>query len=236
MTQNATVQCAHGTPGQSTPLVQPAKWLVNDGAVLLENDTGDFPLCVFNPPCKKYILKSMGLNATTVDGRRVILVTDFQQSVTALPMTITETHQVYDDTSPAGLTDGGPPPPADPEMTDLIAPVVVAAPPALAYNIATMSPAPLPVTFSLTSAHPMQWVLTFLNGVGSTSEDATNGLPTGLVPAPPGGAWTTPQLVVAVMLMSSFFASAGQGLHHLYMTGVSKRGLSGFAEVKINVT
>ncbi len=236
MTENAVVQCAHGTPGKSRPLVQPPKWLVNGGAVLLENDMGDFPTCTFNPPCLSYVLKSMALNATTVDGRRVILVTDFQQSVTSLPMTITETHQVYDDSSPAPLTDGSPPPPADPAMTDLVAPVVAAVPPVLAYSIATMSPAPLAVTFSLTTSHPLRWLLQFINGVGGISQDATNGLPSGLVPAPPGGAWTTPQLVVAVMLTSSFIASAGPGLHYLYMTGESKRGLSAFADVKLTVS
>jgi hypothetical protein len=104
LTTNALILCPHMGPGTSIP--SDPKWSVNGGFVLLENDVGTLA-CPYLPcPCVGYVLQSMGLNATEVDGRKVILVTDFNQTLTGLPLTITEFHQTYDDSVPAALPPG----------------------------------------------------------------------------------------------------------------------------------
>jgi hypothetical protein len=233
LTTNALITCPHGGKGTSIPTMP--LWTVNGGPVLLENDTGTlacpFVLC----PCVGYKLSSMGLNATTVNGRKVVLATDFNQTFTGLPLIITEFHQVMDNTTPAPLPSGPPSPPA-PELEDMVKPVVVAAPPVLAFNTMTMMPPALPVVFTLTSAFPLKWILTLLNGVAKINIDITNGLPPGVVVAPAGGQWGSPVLVVTMTLNAAFMAALGPGAHHFYMTGVSKRGLPGFASAVLTVT
>ncbi|MCB9076085.1 MAG: hypothetical protein H6631_00675 [Anaerolineaceae bacterium] len=234
LTTNAQIFCPHGGKGVSIPTVP--KWTVNGGIVLLEGDTGTltcpFVLC----PCVGYTLKSMGLNATTIDGRKVILATDFNQTFTGLPLLITETHQAFDDTTPAPLPENRPAPPPSPDMADMTKPVVLGIPPALAFNTMTMMPAVITATFTLTTAFPLKWVLTMLNGVAKINVDLTNGLPPGALVVPPGGNWSSPSLVVTVTLNAAFMAALGPGMHHFWMTGVSRRGLSGFAEVILTVT
>ncbi|MCB0208256.1 MAG: hypothetical protein KDJ52_02935 [Anaerolineae bacterium] len=234
LTTNAIILCPHGGKGTSIPTSP--KWTVNGGIVLLEGDTGTltcpFVLC----PCVGYTLKSMGLNATMVDGRKVVLATDFNQTFTGLPLIITETHQVMDDTTPAPLPENRPAPPPPPQMADMNKPVVIAVPPALAFNTMTMMPATIAATFTLTTAFPKNWVLTLLNGVAKLNVDLTNGLPPGAVVAPPGGNWSSPSLVVTLTLTAPFMAALGPGMHHFFMTGVSQRGLCGFAEVILTVT
>src|ERR1700761_2036862 len=99
LTTNAVVMCPHVGPGTTTPLTP--IWTVNSGFVTAEGDTGvlacPFILC----PCVGYTLKSMNLNATQIEGRQVILVTDFQQSFTGLPLTIQDFHTTSDDSTPA---------------------------------------------------------------------------------------------------------------------------------------
>lgn len=244
LTTNALVLCPHGGKGTSIPTAP--LWTVNNGPVLVEGDAGTlacpFVLC----PCVGYTLKSMGLNATTVNGRKVILATDFNQTITGLPLIITEFHQTFDNTTPAPLPDipagaetggGGPvikdATPLSPAMADTTKPVVIAAPPALAFNSVTMMPPALVVTFTLTMTYPLKWILTMINGVTKMSLNVTNGLPPGLIVAPPGG---LPSPVVVMTLTAPFMAALGPGMHYFYMTGVSQRGLTNFAQAVLTVT
>jgi hypothetical protein len=233
LTTNALIQCPHGFPGTST--ASSDKWSINGGTVLVENDTGTFS-CLTNYPCVGYRLTSMGLNATTVDGRKVILVTDINLTTTGLPIRKTEFHSTYDDSTPAPIAAGQPTPPIAPEMADLADPTVTPPFMAGAFSITTMTPATLPVVFTLSAQHPMKWMLTFVNEVQQQDSDVTNGQPPGLIVAPPGGSWTTSSLVVTVTMTAAFMAALSPGLHHLYMTGVSKRGLFGLAEFLLTVT
>jgi hypothetical protein len=176
LTTNALVQCPHGFPGTSIPTSM--NWSIDGGTVLLENDSGTFS-CLSNYPCVGYRLTSMGLNATTVDGRRVILVTDIHYTQTGLPIRKTEFHSTYDDSTPAGIPAGQPAPPLTPEMADLVDPVV--APPFMAggFSITTMTPATLPVTFTLNTENPMQWKLNLNNEPQQTSDELNNRVPPG---------------------------------------------------------
>jgi hypothetical protein len=233
LTTNALVQCPHGFPGTST--ASSDKWSINGGTVLLENDTGTFS-CLTNYPCVGYRLTSMGLNATTVDGRKVILVTDINFTQTGLPIRKTEFHSTYDDSTPSGVPAGQPTPPLTPEMADQVEPTV--APPLMAggFSIATMMPATLPVVFTLSAQNPMQWALRLINETLQQSFDVTNGQPPGLTVTPSGGSWTTPSLVVTATMTATFMAALTPGKHHLYMTGISKRGLFGLGEFLLTVT
>jgi phage baseplate assembly protein gpV len=224
--------CPHGGKGTTTPLHP--RWQVNGGFVAVENDPGTL-LCPFIPvPCVGYQLKSMGLNATEIEGQRVILVTDFNQTFTGLPLVMADFHQTFDNSTPAPLPAGQPAPPPSPEMADFIGPVVTQAVVGVPFVIAT-SKTPVVVTFTLMSNHPLQWILTLINEPLKQHVDMTNGLP-GAVVSPAGGNWDTPSLTITVTMTPVFVAALTAGQHHLYLTGVSKRGMSGFAEAKIKVT
>src|SRR5215204_4671542 len=134
LTTNAIITCPHGGLGTTTPT--DPKWTVNGGFVVLENDPGVLA-CPFIYPCVGYQLKSMGLNATQIDGRKVILATDFNQSITGLPLLMVETHQTFDDSTPGPIPAGGTAPPLSPALADAITPVVTVAPPVLAFNSTT---------------------------------------------------------------------------------------------------
>ncbi len=234
LTTQAQVKCPHGTSGKSTatdPICD-----VEGGFLLAENDTGVFASCVANPPCVGYRLASMGLNATMLGQRKVILVTDVQQTFTSLPITITEAHSTYDDSTAAGLPADGSPPTIPPELLDLTRPVVVAAPPTMAFSLTNQAPPPVPIVFTSFTAFPLQWSLRLVNETAGASIDATNGVPGGLDPVPAGGAWTAPALTVTVTISQPFLNSIGAGTHRLYLTAVSRRGLSGFSSAVITVT
>jgi hypothetical protein len=235
MTTNAIVTCPHQQPGISTPL-DPICSAENGGFVLAENDTGQFPTCVANPPCVGYQLASMGLNASRLGQRKVILVTDVQQTMTGLPITITESHQTLDDSTTAGLPTDGSAPIIAPECLDLVRPIVIAAPPTLAFSVQTQSPPPVPIVFTSFTAFPLRWSLRLVNETGGVSIDATNGLPGGLIVAPAGGGWSTPNLTVTVTASAAFLTLMGPALIRLYLTAVSRRGLSGFTSATITVS
>lgn len=233
LTTNAVILCPHGGKGTSTSLNPKAS--VNGGDVLVENDPGTLS-CVFIVPCVSYQLRSMGLNSTQIDGKKVILTTDFNQSVTGMPLVMTETHQMIDNSTPAPIPPGQAAPPLSPAMLDVVEPVVVAVPPVLVFNSVTMLPPTLMVTFTLFSANPMKWILTLLNGTLLTNLDVTNGVPPGLVVAPAGGAWDTPSLTITMTLTAAFMAALTPGTHYFYMTGVSQRGLTKYSEVMLTVS
>jgi hypothetical protein len=234
LTTNALIVCPHMGLGTSIP--SDPKWSVNGGSVLLENDTGTLA-CPFVPcPCVGYQLRSMGLNATEVDGRKVVLVTDFNQTLTGLPLTMTEFHQTFDDSLPAALPPGYSASASPPELADATKPVVTAVPPApLAFNSITSLPPVLMAGFTISSNYPLKWMLTLINGTTGLHLDATNGLP-GLVVLPPGGTWSSPTLVVSLTLAAPFMAALGVGRHQLYMTAVNRRGLNSYATVDLLVT
>ena len=240
LTTNASIKCPHGGVGTSIP--SDPKWTINGGIVLLENDGGTFPLAgplscsLTSVPCTAYTLKSMGLNATEVDHRKVILDTDFNLTDTRLPLLIEEFHQTFDNSTVTPLPPGQTAAPLPVELADLVKPVVTALPPILAFDLITQQPSPLEITFTLFSDHPLKWILTLLNEPGGFSLDITNGLPPGLVVAPAGGTWNTPTLVVSVTMNNLFLAGLQPRWHHFFMTAVSRRGLFSKAEVVLTVS
>jgi len=234
LTTTATITCPHGGLGTTTPATPYVD--AQGGIVTCEGDVGVLS-CGFVVPCTSYVLASMGLNASSIAGRPVILATDFQKSLTGLPLSIAETTVVIDDSTPAPLPPGASSAPLAPELLNVAPPVVVAAPDSVAFTLSVMQPATAMIVFTLTSAFPLSWTLTLLNTNARNSADATNGL-SGLVVGPAGGAWTTPTLAVTATLSAAFMASLGPSAvpHELYMTGVSKRGKSANARVAITVS
>lgn len=235
LTTTATITCPHAGVGTTTPATPYVN--AQGGFVACEGDVGVLS-CAFIVPCVGYTLASMGLNASLIAGRKVILATDFQKSVTGLPLSVVETTTVIDDSTPAPLPAGASSAPLAPELLDVAPPVVAAVPPAVAFSTTTLQPATAAVVFTLTSAYPLSWTLTLLNMNALTSVDATNGLPSGLVVTPAGGAWSSPTLTVTATMSAAFMASLGPNPmpHQLYMTVVSKRGKSAYALATITVT
>ena len=232
LTTNAMIVCPHGGMGTTIPTVP--KWQINGGYVALEGDSGTLscPFGLF--PCTGYHLRSMGLNASKIDGRKVILVTDFNQSVTGLPLLMTEFHQTFDESTPAPIPIGQPAPPPSEEMADLSRPVVVPPLQIFPFSILT-TPVPVVATFNLTAAHPLRWMLTLINTTLKKNRDLTSGAP-GVTVVPANGQWSTPSLIVTVTLTPPFVAELTPGTHYLFLTAISRRGLSAYAEAHIEVT
>jgi hypothetical protein len=211
------------------------KWVVEGGIVLRENDPGMLS-CIFVPPCGGYILRSMGLNASKIDGVPVILATDFQQSFTGLPLLIVESNHTTDNSTPAPIPPGQGAPPLPPELLDTTQPVVVPAPFALAFDSNTQTPPTLSATFTLTHPYPLRWVLTRVSEPPASSHaDVTSGEGTAQV-VPSGGAWSTPSLTVTLTMDAVYMTDLGKARHHFYMTGVSQRGISACAECVLTVS
>ncbi len=229
LTTKAVITCPHGGVGTTVPSTP--VFSVSGGFVCAENDVGTLTC----PVCIGYTLKSMMLNATTLMGRRAILVSDFQQSFATLPLTIVDPNVSVDNSSVASLPPGERSAPLSPAMQDSSAPSVVAAPPTAAFSIATMLPPSMPITFTLSHAFPLKWMLTLVNGTTLISLDVTNGVP-GLVVAPSGGSWASPVLAVVATMTAAFMAALAPGTHYLFMTGVSQRGISAYARVPVVVT
>jgi hypothetical protein len=233
LTTNAQIRCVHAGTG-SVPSPKAPLMTVSGGTVLVEGDSGTISGCALvQAPCVSFTLRSMGYNATTVDGHKAILVTDFQQTSTFLPLLLTETHPAVDDSTPAPLTAGSPAPPLSPEMLDVVPPVVVAAPPALAFSHATQLPPVAVFVFTISSAFPKQWVLTHVSASGA--EDVTSGGVPGPTVLPPGGGWSSPVLAVVVTLSSAYLNALSPGPHEFYLTAVSQRGLPSTAAAKLTV-
>lgn len=233
LTTNALILCPHG--GKGTTVASDPKWQISGGFVAVEGDTGVLA-CPFVPlPCGGYQLRSMGLNATQIDGRKVILVTDLNLSSTGLPLTMMETHQVIDDSTPAPLPAGQPVPPLAPAMTDVTKPLVTCVPAALAFNSITALPPTLTTAFTLSTAFPLKWILTLINETEKTNANLTNGLPPALNVHPSGGAWNFPTQTITLNMTLAFLATLAPGLHRFFMTGVNQRGFTGFAEMILTV-
>jgi hypothetical protein len=233
MTTNAILMCPHGGVGTSTSMNP--KWVVEGGVVLLENDPGVLS-CNFVPPCAGYILRSMGLNASKIDGVPVILATDFQQSATGLPLVIVESNHTIDNSTPAPIPAGQDAPPLSPELIDTTKPVIVAGPPALFFDSTTQVPPTVIATFTLTHPYPLRWVLTRVSEAPASGHgDVTNGEGTAQV-VPSGGAWSKPSLTVTLEMDAVYMTGLGKTRHHFYMTGVSQRGISAGAECVLTVS
>lgn len=233
LTTTATITCPHTGKGTTTPVTPYVD--VQGGVVATEGDTGTLA-CTFVVPCVGYTLTSMGLNASIIAGKKVILATDVQKSLTGLPLLIVETTTMIDDSTPAPLPVGASSAPLAPELLDMVAPIVTATPPALAFTVSTMLPTSAAIVFTLASAFPNGWSLVLLNTTQGTSTDITNGLPPGLTVSPSGGQWSSGPLTVTLTMTATFMASLTAGTHWFYMTGVSKRGLTGFKSATLVVS
>ena len=233
MTTLATVTCPHGGVGVSTPSLP--IWSIEGGLALREGDQGVLS-CPFLPPCVGYTLRSMRLNASVLGGVPVILETDFNQTYTGLPLSIVEHNHAIDNSVPTPIPIGEAAPPLSPELLDTTPPTVVPVPPAGAFNVITQLPVTLPITFTLSSPFPLQWILTRVSEPPlATTSDLTNGDPTGAVVVPPGGAWGSSILVVTLTLSAAYLTALGAGIHHFYMTAVNQRGLSAWNQAIVTV-
>jgi hypothetical protein len=233
-TTNALVTCPHGGVGTSIP-IPPRLATIDGGEILLDNDQGvfDSPPCLNTPPCAGYALRSMGLNATSIQGRAVMLVSDFTQTYAGFPVTVVESHVVDDKTLP------GTPPATGavipPEMQETDRPTVVCVPPTLPFSIATFGttsqPAALPFTFSLSSQFPLRWML-WQVGPPATQLDVTAGIPTQVTVVPvgatPDGTWSSPSATVMVTITGTYAATLAPGNHEFVLTAVNRRGFSKF--------
>jgi hypothetical protein len=234
LTTNGLILCPHGGKGITTPMHP--KWQINGGTVAVEGDTGIL-LCPFIPcQCVGYQLKSMGLNATQIDGEKVILVTDFNQTVTGLPLVMADFHQTFDQSTPAPVPPGQTAPPPGAAMADFLSPVVTPTVQILPPFVYSSTPGPVIVNFTMTTDHPLRWILTLINESTHKGTDLTNGAP-GATVQPSGGQWTTPIQTIEVTMQAPFIKALGPAptRHHLFLTGVSQRGFSGHAEAIIDV-
>jgi hypothetical protein len=235
LTTNAAIRCAHGAPAVKNPPLAPL-WTIDGGHVQIEGDSGTFPTCPSAFQCVGYVLRSMGLNATRMAGPRVILVTDFNQSASGLPITMSELHNVFDDTTPAPIPDGQPAPPLPPDMADLDPPIVSVSPATLAFNATSGSPPSLAVTFTLTAAHPLRWILTQIDEPEEVTNDRSSTQPPGMTVSPSGGVWGVSPLTITLTMTAAFMTTLMPLKHRFFLTGVTRRGLSSFAEAVLNVS
>jgi len=177
----------------------------------------------------------MGLNATELGGKKVVMVTDFNLTDTGLPLIISESHQVFDDSTMAPLPTGQPAPPFPAPLLDATVPGVTAAPPAAAFNLTTQLPPTIAITFTLTAAFPLKWVLTLISDPTGQSRDLSNGT-AGATVAPSGGSWSSPLQTVVLTLTVPFLSTLAPGAHHFYMTAVNQRGAFGLQVATLTVS
>ena len=233
LTTNGLILCPHGGKGTTRPLHK--KWQVNGGTVNVEGDPGVLA-CPFLPcPCVGYTLQSMGLNATQIDGQKVVLVTDFNRTKTGLPLVLADFHQTFDQSTPAPVPSGQTAPPPAEALADFVSPLVL--PPAQSFLFSVQNTkVPVVFSFTMTTNHPLQWFLVLINEAKGTSRDLTNG-DNGVTVQPSGGKWILASQPIVVTLTPAYIVALGlpPTRHHLFLTGVSQRGFSGHAEASIEV-
>lgn len=233
LTTNAQIQCVHGGMGTVSSPLAPLM-TVNGGTVLVDGDNGTISGCSFvQAPCVSFTLASMGLNATTIDSKKAILVTDFQKTNTFLPLLLTETHQAIDDSTPAPLAAGSAAPPLSPELLDIAPPIVTPAPAGGGFSHATQLPPVVVIAFTISSAFPKRWILSHLSDTGAV--DVTSGGTPGPMVVPSGGDWSSPVDVILMTLTSAYLNALSPGLHTFQLTAVSKRGIPGTAAAIVTV-
>jgi hypothetical protein len=232
LTTNALVLCPHG--GKGTTHNSSRHWKINAGYVAVEGDTGDIACPFLSCPCSTYTLRSMNLNATKLDGKRVILVTDFNQTITGLPLVMADFHQTFDQSTPAPVPPGQPSPAPSPEFADFGSPL--ATPVMQVQTFSVSANLPMVLNFSLATSHPLRWILTLINEQNGQHLDLTYGAAHATI-QPSGGLWVSPIQNFTVTLEPPFINAIAfpSARLHLFLTGVSRRGLSGHAEAVIQV-
>jgi hypothetical protein len=237
LTTHATVLCPHGGQGTSIPS-QPPKGYVQGGAVLLDGDTGIIAGCVNQIPCVSYLLQSMRLNSSLIDGRPVMLVTDLVQSNAGFPLTLTESHPIHDSTTPAPLPAGAAPR-IPPELTEDDQPQAQVAPSRLPFSLSgfggTGQPLALPFVFTLTSAHPRRFTVWQISSPNNVNRDVTAGVPPAVVVAPAGGGWSSSPLAVSLTVSGAYASTLAVGDHTFALTAINHRGLFALAEATVEV-
>lgn len=235
LTTKAQITCPHTGRGTSTPAGSTLAYA--GGGVLTDGDQGTIANCTYQVKCASYQLTSLQLNSMYVSGKRVMLVTDFIQSNTGYPLTVTDSHQVFDQTVPAKLAPGATPV-TPPELREDDHPSVTVSPSTLPFSKAGFansgSPVTLPFVFTLSSQFPRRWTL-FRTGP-MLSGDIAAGIPTSITVVPPGGTWSTPSLTVSVKVTGTFANTLDIGTHTFVLTAVNHRGLWGMAEAMLTVS
>ncbi|MFQ5812409.1 MAG: hypothetical protein ACE5I2_04350 [Anaerolineae bacterium] len=167
----------------------------------------------------------------TVDGRNVMLVTDFVQSNFGFPLTIQENHSVFDNTTPAPLPDGDIP--AIPrELREDDQPQVSVTPESLEVSLAAAQPGVLlPFEFTLQSEFPRQWSL-----LDNNTGDITYGAGADILVTPAGGNWVSSPLTVTMSISGTYVSELSPGEHGFFLTAINHRGLWAMAEAKLTVT
>ncbi|MGN6717849.1 MAG: hypothetical protein ACTHLX_10700 [Candidatus Binatia bacterium] len=241
ITRNAIIRCPHGGIGQSMP--SQTAVLVGGAPVLVDGDTGVIQNCSNVPPagvpCAGYVLRSMHLNAVTVDGRSALIDTDFEKSLTGYPLVMTEFHQVEDRSLRVTIPPGGTLT-TPPELQDTDKPTVVAVPPALGFSKVgfanTGAPTFLSTTFTLTSTFPNRWMLTLVVPPGSS--DVTSSSSPQVTVQPSGGFWNASPLTVTVTLAGAYITTLPvfPAKVSLVMVAINRRGRSASAETVLEVS
>ncbi len=230
LTTNATVVCPH--LGQGSGIPTDDRWHINGGRVLLEGDRGVIAGCVqILAPCLKYQLHSMGLNATSVGGRPVMLTTDLVLTNTGCPLVMLESHGVVDNSTPAPLPPGSSSTELPPELQEGDRPVVSASPNSLTYTSARAD-----FLFTFTSRFPGGWKLTFAPLATSTLEieDWTSGAIADVDVDPSGGIWRDATMHVTVTIKKRKLDSMFPGeKHYVTLTAFNQRGLAHHATVEL---
>jgi hypothetical protein len=227
MTKNAIVNCPHGGTGQN--VTSQNKYFVKSFPVLIDGDRGIIPPsdCKFppaGPPCTSYELNSMKLNSTFIDGKNIMLVTDFVISNTGFPLILSETHFVEDNAS----LNPGETPTIPSFLLNLIKPIVSAAPPFAIFK--KSAPTPLSFVFSVNSAFPFKWKLTKLsNQEPDDTQDFTNST----MVTPGGGEWKTNTMSINLVLEPVYLQDLSIGKHHFVMAGIDERGNSDYATANL---
>ena len=229
LTTNAIITCPHGGVGRTVP-TGPA--FAHGGNVSLDGDTGILS-CVFIPPCVGYNLQSLRLNSSYAMGRHVMLATDYVQSLTGFPLTIVETHMVFDNTPPPGMSfpASGPPP----ELREDDKPVAQVSPPVMTFSLQTQMPATMPFVFTAQSRYPRTWSIWHV-GPPLVKRDVTNGHPLGVTTAPPGGRWVSPQIVITMTITAAYAATLTAGDHTFVLSAANHRGLPAMAQAKLIIS
>lgn len=226
MTQNALVKCSHGGTGINIPSQH--KVFVKGIPVLIDGDRGVIPDCTFplagGPPCASYELNSMKLNSAYIDGKNIMLVTDFIVSDTGFPLIITETHFVEDNTTPAPLKPGETPM-IPPFLLNVVKPVVSAVPPSFTFKKSAPAPTMFTFTFTLNSIFPLKWQLTKLNKqVHDDIQDFTSNIKV----TPKGGIWNSNVMRIRLNLEPTYMQTLIDGEHYFVMVGIDQRGNAGY--------
>ena len=230
-TANAKVSCPHGGGGTSQA-IPPRLAKISGGEILLDGDQGvfDSPPCTNTPPCVGYACRSMGLNATSIQGRPVMLVSDFTQTYTGFPVTVVESHVVDDKTLP-----GTPPATGQvipPEMQETDTPTVVCVPPSapvLDRGLQQHEPAG-DAALHLLALEPVPAEVDALAGRAAGDAARRHRRHPGqvtVVPvgASPDGTWSSPSATVSVTITGTYAATLAPGNHEFVLTAVNRAGL-----------